>query len=151
MRTTAVLVCGLGLGLGVSIGSGDALAGGSVPCALVCPADVIVVAGGGDAAVATYPQPVLEGIDCASEFPQGTTITCDPPSGSSFPIGETSVSCSTGEGLNGRSFTCGLTVTVLPPGCDVVAPDCDEGDSAECAEVVSPDCDAEEPIPPPER
>lgn len=66
------------------------------PCStLVCPADVTVSApqcpaqGGG---VATFPPPVSIG-DCG-------VITCSPPSGSFFPIGTTTVNCTSAGGAS---------------------------------------------------
>ncbi len=69
-------------------------------CSIACPASFTV---GNDAnqcgAVVTYPAPTPTG-DCGA-------ITCSPSSGSFFPVGTTTVNCSTGTGA-----TCSFTVTV---------------------------------------
>ncbi|PWU08968.1 MAG: hypothetical protein C5B50_28640, partial [Verrucomicrobia bacterium] len=44
------------------------------------------------------------------------TVVCSPPSGSSFPLGTTTVFCSASDGC-GHSANCSFTVTVRPPTC----------------------------------
>jgi sugar lactone lactonase YvrE len=44
----------------------------------------------------------------------GASITCDPPSGSTFPIGTTTVSCLATDSC-GETASCDFTVTVRPP------------------------------------
>jgi hypothetical protein len=144
-KTTIVAVV---LACGILLVS-ESFAGG-VPstCELICPADAGATDEGDGQAAVEFPSPALQGDLCAGEFPEGATITCTPPSGSSFPLGDTPVSCSTDESLNGRTFPCSFTVTVSEAtggvDCDVVAPDCDEDDE-DCADVVASDCDEEAP------
>ncbi len=68
-----------------------------------CPANISTPATGAGGAVVTYPTP---------SGGAGTTVTCSPPSGSTFVIGTTNVNCAlTGPAGNA---TCGFTVTVTP-------------------------------------
>ena len=53
----------------------------------------------------TYPDPTV---------PDGVTVSCDPPSGSTFPAGTTTVTC-TAVDADGNASTCGFTVTVESP------------------------------------
>ena len=65
-----------------------------------CPADIEVSTGGSqDPVVVTWPQ-------IGNPPP-----VCVPPSGSSFPVGTTTVTCTAGDG---GCLTCSFTVTVLP-------------------------------------
>ena len=72
---------------------------GEVPCILSCPMDITV---GNDpdecGAVVSYTEPSGEG--CG-------TVTCDHPSGSFFPVGETMVTCTSSVGP-----TCNFKITV---------------------------------------
>ena len=69
----------------------------------MCPPDMIV-----PCPVVNYPTPVAT---CP-----GVTVTCSPPSGSLFPVGETEVTC-TAEDIFGNTETCSFTITVVdePP------------------------------------
>jgi hypothetical protein len=86
---------------------------GSTPCTLTCPANVTTAAGAtcpfSASGVVNYPAPTTTG-DC-------TTVTCTPPSGSSFPVGSSMVTCMTTGGQTssnpGATVTCGFTVTVF--------------------------------------
>ena len=70
-----------------------------VPCILTCPSDIVVDNDPGVcSAVVTYTEPSGEG--CG-------TVTCDHPSGSSFPVGTTPVTCTSTAGP-----TCSFNVTV---------------------------------------
>jgi hypothetical protein len=62
----------------------DSLQITDAPCALTCPDDVTTTATG-SSAIVNFPAPVASG-------PCGAVI-CTPPSGSSFPIGTTTVTC----------------------------------------------------------
>ncbi len=72
------------------------------PCMITCPADVMQAK---DAefcgAIVTYPAPMTTGA-CG-------VVTCAPPSGSYFPVGTTTVTCSE------TTETCNFTVTVTGP------------------------------------
>lgn len=73
-------------------------------CALTCPANITAVAAAtcpfSASGVVNYPAPTTNG--------QCGTITCTPPSGSSFPIGSSTVTCTDSGGA-----TCGFTITVF--------------------------------------
>jgi CSLREA domain-containing protein len=70
------------------------------PCTLTCPANRVANTGPGQCgAVVTYPAPTTAGACDA--------VTCTPSSGSFFPVGTTTVTCTTTAGPN-----CSFTVTV---------------------------------------
>ncbi len=74
-------------------------------CTLTCPANVTVSNDSNQCgAVVTYPDPTGEG-NC-------DTVSCTPPSGSFFPIGTTTVTCSNGTPGRGDMDSCSFTVTV---------------------------------------
>lgn len=68
-----------------------------------CPPDMTVTC-----PIVNYPTPVAT---CP-----GVTVTCSPPSGSLFPLGETAVTC-TARDIFGNTETCSFTITVIdePP------------------------------------
>jgi lysophospholipase L1-like esterase len=72
---------------------------------ITCPAPVTVESPTGAAMVVNYPAPTV------SEGVQPITTTCTPPSGSTFQLGTTSVTC-TARDANQRTNSCGFTVTV---------------------------------------
>ncbi|HKS42191.1 MAG TPA: HYR domain-containing protein [Blastocatellia bacterium] len=99
-------------------GDGGIIAGGwclnimttpVAPCTLTCPADITQPNGPGQCgAVVTYPAPTTSGT-CG-------TVSCSPPSGSFFPIGTTTVTCTATAG-----GSCSFSVTVTgtcPGGCN---------------------------------
>jgi hypothetical protein len=71
------------------------------PPALTCPANIIVVG-----TVATYPPPT------ASDNCPGVTATCTPASGSTFPAGTTTVTC-TATDASGNTAACSFGVTTF--------------------------------------
>jgi hypothetical protein len=72
-------------------------------CDVGCPASLAVVdADGSGAEVVDYDAPTSAG-DCGA-------ITCEPASGSAFPVGTTEVTCTAANG----GASCGFTVTVAP-------------------------------------
>ena len=80
----------------VSVSSGSG-------CTIICPGDVTQSAPSGQcSAVVSYPSPTTTG-NCG-------TVTCNPPSGSTFQSGSTTVTCSSSEGPS-----CEFIVTVLAP------------------------------------
>jgi CSLREA domain-containing protein len=102
---------------------------------ITCPANISVTpARGQRSAVVTYPAPVVTD-NCKDTF--GTD--CAPPSGASFPIGTTTVTCVAID-AGGNSSSCSFTVsvadtqapTITCPGNVVV-----EGTGDQCASVVS--------------
>lgn len=76
------------------------------PPAVTCPADVVASAGPGQpGAVVDYPAPVV------SDDAPGATAACVPPSGSTFPLGATTVAC-TATDVAGLTAACSFIVTV---------------------------------------
>jgi HYR domain-containing protein len=85
------------------------------PPAITCPGNVAAGAAPGDpSAVVTYPPPT------ASDNCSGVTSMCAPPSGSSFPVGTTTVTCTATDG-SANTSTCTFTVTVTS-GCTITCP-----------------------------
>jgi uncharacterized repeat protein (TIGR01451 family) len=76
------------------------------PIQLQCPANVSVTTIESCSPVVNFSPPTV--IDNCP----GARVTCTPPSGSSFPIGTTNVSC-TATDARGVQATCGFTVTVV--------------------------------------
>ncbi|MCI0485037.1 MAG: HYR domain-containing protein [Blastocatellia bacterium] len=73
---------------------------------ITCPANVMASAPAGqNATIVNFPPPVV-----ADNMP-GITVACVPPSGSSFPVGVTNVTC-TATDAAGNAAVCGFTVTV---------------------------------------
>jgi uncharacterized delta-60 repeat protein len=77
----------------------------STPPTISCPANITVTAGPGRRAEIVNFAPTA-GDNCSP-----VTVRCNPPSGSSFPIGTTPVSCSATDSSN-NSASCSFTVTV---------------------------------------
>jgi hypothetical protein len=75
---------------------------------ITCPPDITVVATGAAGAVVNYPPPVAVG-GCGP-----LTVVCNPPSGSTFPIGSTPVTCVARDDCGG-SATCVFKIEVRPP------------------------------------
>ncbi|MBL8186413.1 MAG: S8 family serine peptidase [Acidobacteria bacterium] len=73
----------------------------TAPCSVVCPSDVaVMVSPSANNAVVTYAQPTVTG-GCG-------IVTCTPPSGSTFNLGVTTVTCST-QTASSCSFRVGVT------------------------------------------
>jgi uncharacterized repeat protein (TIGR01451 family) len=91
----------------------------SLVCILNCRDDMVInenPAGSG-AAVVNYSTPTATGcLDLA-------TITCSPPSGSSFLLGSTAVNCSAKDASNNTLATCSFAVTVTIANCALSCPD----------------------------
>jgi len=84
--------------------------GTQVGCAPICPANQTKDAGSASSIQVTYPDAALPN-GCP-----GVTVSCAPPSGSSFPVGVTTVTCTSKDAASTRG-TCSFTVTVTgPPG-----------------------------------
>jgi hypothetical protein len=82
---------------------------------LTLPSDITTTATGADGAVVTFTATATDDVD--GPLP----VTCSPPSGSTFPIGTTTVQCSAHDSsLNGAGGT--FNVTVLPGGFSLTAP-----------------------------
>jgi subtilisin-like proprotein convertase family protein len=78
------------------------------PPTITCPANISTVTAicDGTAAVVSYPPPT------ASDNCPGVTVACVPPSGSTLPIGVTTVTC-TATDAAGNTATCSFTVTTF--------------------------------------
>ena len=79
---------------------------GGMPVAIACPTDIVVPATGPSGAVVTFKVSGSGG--CGP-----LTITCTPPSGSTFPVGTTLVTCTAVDPC-GNQATCQFHVTVRP-------------------------------------
>ncbi len=82
-----------------------------------CPSDIEVAedAGTPGSAIVTYPTPT------ATDDTNSVTVSCDRPSGSSFPVGTTTVTCTaTDAAINQTS--CSFTVTVTGTSCELSCP-----------------------------
>jgi|GEM_PF-1313417 len=91
---------------------------GGTSCTITCPSNVSQPSdSGGCTAVVTYPDPTTAGScgDPNTDPPNPHPWSCNPPSGSVFPVGTTTVTCATDVGAS-----CSFTVTIT--GTDTVAP-----------------------------
>jgi len=90
-----------------SVASVEVRSAGAAPatCALSCPGDIVVTATSPSGAVVNFNNSVEVSGDCG-------TITYSPVSGSTFAIGDTPVSVTSGGGSGG---SCSFTVTVIDP------------------------------------
>ena len=80
----------------------------AVPPVLMCPTNLVVTAPPGQCeASATFTATATDNVDPTP------VVTCVPPSGSSFPVGRTTVHC-TAVDASGHSSTCSFTVSVSP-------------------------------------
>jgi hypothetical protein len=78
----------------------------ATPPTIMCPANVTATAPPGQtSAIVTYPAPTV------SDNCPGATASCAPPSGSSFPLGTTTVTCTATDASNNQS-SCNFTVSV---------------------------------------
>ncbi len=77
------------------------------PPTVTCPPNQSVVATGATTVV-TFPPPT------AADNCPGVTVTCNPPSGSAFPVGTSTVTC-TATDASGNTSTCTFAVTVTVP------------------------------------
>ena len=73
------------------------------PPMITCPINMTVTATTSTGGVVTYPTPTAT---------NGATVTCVPPSGSTFPIGTTTVTCTATNSAG--SASCSFTVTLTP-------------------------------------
>ena len=83
----------------------------TTPPQITCPTNITVATGGAGATgtVVTYPAPQ------ASDNCSLMSVACNPPSGSTFPVGSTTVTC-TATDTSGNTTSCSFTVTVFS-GC----------------------------------
>ncbi|WP_353750715.1 HYR domain-containing protein [Peribacillus frigoritolerans] len=119
-------------------GSSDAFVAkiGTVPPpTITCPADITVSNDLGQCgAIVDYPDPIV-----TDECPAGFTVVCNPPSGSFFPVGTTTVTCTVTDPCGG-SASCTFTVTVNdtePPMITCPANSTQENDPGQCGAVVN--------------
>ena len=88
----------------------------TTPPTITCPANIVTnVPAGQTNAVVNFARPAV-----TENCPPATTTNCTPPSGSVFPLGVTTVTC-TATDSSGNSNTCSFTVTVLGPNTPPVA------------------------------
>ena len=87
-------------------------------CNITCPTNITVSTCGTNAVV-NYPAPTVTGL-----CDPAASVICNPPSGSTFPLGNTTVTCSIIDALGTVSDSCSFTVTVLPqqPQWSVICP-----------------------------
>jgi hypothetical protein len=78
------------------------------PLTVNCSSDITVTATSPTGAVVTFASSASGGCDPAP------TVVCNPPSGTTFPIGPTTVTC-TASNVCGQTAECSFTVTVVPP------------------------------------
>lgn len=85
------------------------------PSQIVCPENISETENpsGSGTAVVNYATPTATD-NCS------VTVTCDPPSGSAFPVGETTVTCTAADPAN-NTTTCSFTVTVIAA-CQITCP-----------------------------
>lgn len=97
-----------------------------------CPANITTneTEPGAGSAVVSYPSPTTTG-NCV-------TVVCDPPSGTAFPVGSTTVSCSGSDSAN-HSVSCSFTVTVISGDCAITCPNdiTVTASAGQCGAVVS--------------
>ena len=77
----------------------------TMPPVITCPGNVTGITSPGGTAVVNYPNPA------ATDNCSTPAVVCNPPSGSSFPIGMTTVNC-TATDAAGNQASCSFTVTV---------------------------------------
>jgi hypothetical protein len=81
----------------------------TTPPSITCPANVVATAPlGQNSTSVTYPPPT------AMDNCSLSGVACSPPSGSSFPLGITTVACTATDASN-NAANCSFTVTVSPP------------------------------------
>ncbi|MBV9496502.1 MAG: HYR domain-containing protein [Acidobacteria bacterium] len=86
------------------------------PPAITCPANQTVNATGPSGAVVNYDAP-----EVTDNCPTPQPTTCSTPSGSTFPVGTTTVQC-TAHDAAGNSASCSFQVTVNPPFVPATSP-----------------------------
>lgn len=91
-----------------------------------CPPDTTIECSGPDGVVFEYEVMATSVCDTA------LTVTCDPPSGSTFPVGETVVNCSASDMFN-NTVECSFTVTVVAAPPPVI--ECPADITTECTDA----------------
>lgn len=86
------------------------------PPVITCPANQSVTATGPSGTVVNYPSPTV-----SDNCPAAAPPVCSPASGSTFPLGATSVQC-TATDAAGNTATCSFTVTTTPPTIPTLSP-----------------------------
>src|SRR5207249_1381285 len=88
----------------------------NMPSFYVCPAPCVMVICPADVTVSTTNSSVVVTYTVGSSNlccpPTNTVVSCTPPSGSSFPMGSTSVGCTVSDGI-GPSASCSFFVSVV--------------------------------------
>ncbi|MFY9570423.1 MAG: PxKF domain-containing protein [Blastocatellia bacterium] len=89
-------------------------------CTIICPGDITINNTENQcSAIHTYTTPTTSG-SCANELGQTPPVVCSPPSGSTFPVGNTTVTCSSGG--NACSFVITVHDTRTPSTPTIVCP-----------------------------
>ena len=83
------------------------------PVMSACPKDTSVSTGSPSGAVVTYTAPTATD-NCQSEL---SAVACNPPSGSTFPVGNTKVTCTVSD-RTGNQASCSFNIDVVP--CTIV-------------------------------
>ena len=78
----------------------------TTPPEIICPVDITVEQESGDGTVVEFECTATDNVD------PDPIVICDPPSGSTFPLGTTTVTCQATDD-SGNSSTCTFTVTVV--------------------------------------
>jgi hypothetical protein len=79
------------------------------PPTIVCPTNIVLTADAGQCSVSNVTWEVAAGDNCAV-----TSLVSEPPSGSTFPVGVTTVRCTVAD-ASGNTNSCSSTVTVVTP------------------------------------
>ncbi|MDN4594492.1 HYR domain-containing protein [Polycladomyces subterraneus] len=99
---------------------------------ITCPADVTVPNDPGEnGAIVTYPNPTV-----TDNCPGPIDVSCSPASGSFFPIGTSTVTC-TATDAAGNTATCSFTVTVERSGADLSVTTTDFPDPVRVGQILT--------------
>lgn len=82
----------------------------ALPVAITCPADIVVTAAPAQSTAAVNFNVTATEANGVDVLP----VVCNPPSGSAFPLGTTTVNCTASDGF-GNTASCSFNVTVYPP------------------------------------
>lgn len=93
------------------------------PPVITCPGDIVAECTGPEGTVVEFEA------TATSECDDSVDVSCDPPSGSAFPLGETTVTCTATDSF-GNSVECTFTVTVEDTQPPVIS--CPENATIEC-------------------
>lgn len=115
---TTTVTCETSSGSGSPVTCSFTVTVNNMLCVLNCPQDIVAPANpvGSGSATVNYPSPTASG--CPN-----LTITCNPASGSVFPLGTTAVTCEGLDESNNAIASCGFNVTVINAApCTITCP-----------------------------